>query len=212
MKPTSLYRTLLFTILLCSHSFSFAQSDVFKKRVCRTINMTDSIIHNNLKPLPDADDSTLIHYIEKAVMNGDVAAYTIEGALFSKKHTLEYIQARPFYGYDTPVSYDPPHGEVMMPRKRKFPYEHVHEYRIVEDWIYNPNNGKTNMQILGIAPVLDVYSYDGIYERKETLYWLKYEDIRNIIAHYEQYRPRNTFAGRLWESYFESNVKPSEMK
>ncbi len=89
----------------------------------------------------------------------------------------------------------------------------LHSYKILEEWKFDPVQGKTEIQITGIAPC---YSpYDGDPNKKREYYpvfWARYNDTRDIIARYEQYHPTNTIAGHIWNDYFFTDIKPTPLE
>jgi hypothetical protein len=117
-----------------------------------------------------------------------------------------------FKDIDTIIVVDPTDGnEKLQIVRRCDPLAHA-KLRVLEEWVFNPATGKTDVQILGVAVIDERYSFNGSLKDMTTLFWLKYADIQPILARYNQYHPSNTLALRIWDGYFLSDVKPGKVK
>ena len=212
-------RNKLTVILLLAGITSFAQKNgnslatVWKKQVARVIDMQepeDTIVHH----LRDAgNNTTLTEMMVNAIKTGNVAAYSNYDNTFSTKLTIAQINEMTSSKLDTVVMTDPVTGkEVMKIISRDMNYDLIHKFRLLEDWTFNPGTGKTEIQIVGIAPIREIYGEDGSFRGVQAMFWLHYNDALPIISHYEQYHPNNTIAEHIWNDYFLSEVKPSEVK
>ena len=116
-------------------------------------------------------------------------------------------------GIDTLMIVDPVTGleKLFVPDKDPH-FERMAKLRILEDWTFDLIAGKTDIQIVGIAPVQDVYGDDGVYRGSKGMFWVKYNDARSIIARYERYHPENTIAAKIWYDYFLSDTMPAAQK
>jgi hypothetical protein len=77
--------------------------------------------------------------------------------------------------------------------------------KVMQRWVFDPATGKTVIELQSLAPVLGIA---GNIPELMTMYWVKFADAKYIINKYDRYHPENSFAGRLWESYFRSDLKP----
>ena len=61
-------------------------------------------------------------------------------------------------------------------------------------------------RILGIAPVKNVITSQGVNLGEQELFWVYYPDLRPILAKYEVYNGKNYGARMSWEELFESRM------
>ena len=89
---------------------------------------------------------------------------------------------------------------------------HLHNYKIMEEWNFNPLAGKTEIQITGIAPCYSIFDDKWVNRTYHPVFWTRYRDVREIITRYEQYHHTNIIAAHIWNNYFFSDVKPQIVK
>ena len=216
MYKSCIVKSVLLIAFLAAGTSSFAQKAAdatWKKRVIRVIDIsqpTDDKLHH----LRDAGaDSLLTEMLVSSILAGKVVAYTAWETQFSTTMSIANVKEYIAPIVDTMVVVDPVTGkENMKIVKRDFDYEKIKKLRILEDWTFDPIAGKTDMQIVGIAPVQDVYGDDGVFRGSKGMFWIKYNDARSIIARYERYHPENTIAAKIWYDYFLSDTMPAAQK
>ena len=148
-----------------------------------------------------------------AIKAGKLTAYATYDNDFTTKLTAEGLKEITKTKTDTVIITDPVAGkEEMKIVHMDFNYNAIHKYRVLEEWTFNPNTGKTDIQITGIAPVRDIYGTDGTFRGVQAMFWVHFNDIHSILARYEQYHPDNTIAMHVWDDYFLSEVKPEGVK
>jgi hypothetical protein len=87
--------------------------------------------------------------------------------------------------------------------KQEFNYRNVTDFRIMEEWRFNRKTGKTDIQIVGICPLRQVWNArHDIKIGKMPMFWLRYEDVRDEINQYELNHPHHNIGSSLWDSYF----------
>jgi hypothetical protein len=212
----SLYITIFISALLLSASTIHAQTAApisWKKRVARTIDMSEKEDTARHKLRNMGSDSLLVQMMVSAVQTGKLSAYNTWDALFSTKISQAELKERFASKIDTIIVVDPITGkEQIKLRKTDVNFEQLQKVRILEDWTYYPTSGTTQIQIIGVGPVQDVYGDAGDYRGQQIIFWLKYNEAKTIIDRYEQYHPGNTLSGHIWSDYFLSDVKPKEHK
>jgi hypothetical protein len=155
------------------------------------------------------DDTSLIELIVTGVENNEIPAWSVEHEPFGKRLTKARFAKLVAPEVDTEIIGDPnTNTEIIRYIRRDFDGTAVHKYKILEDWTFDPITGKTVVVIKGIAPIKDIINHKDIVIEKKTMFWLHYTDLRKILDRVEQYHPGNTFAMRIWDSYFISDVKP----
>ena len=78
--------------------------------------------------------------------------------------------------------------------------QQVDHYGIIEDWIFDKEQGQMVVQIRAIAPMV----------QGKPLFWLSYPDIRRYLAQYEVYADEKE-ARLTWDEYFESRQFSSKI-
>ena len=179
----------------------------WKKQVTRDIDMKpeeDTVLHH----LRDQNgDISLFEMLVNAVKSGKLTAYNNIGPFFTNTLSVAALNDAMSPKTDTEVITDPVTGNSMTTVvTRDFQYSNIHKYRILEEWGYDPVAGKTEIQVTGIAPLMDVYT--GSYSGTKSVFWLHYADARGILATYEERHPDNTLASHIWKDYFRSDIKP----
>jgi gliding motility associated protien GldN len=81
-----------------------------------------------------------------------------------------------------------------------------YKFRIKEEVVFDKESSRLFWRILGIAPLKNVTTSQGVNLGETELFWVYYPDMRPIFAKYEVYNGRN-FSGRMsWEELFESRM------
>ncbi len=185
---------------------------IWKKQVAREIDMRekeDTKVHH----LKDVTfDTTLAEMITSAAKSGKIAAYSNFDHV-TKLTKIEVDQILFGDKPDTVTLTDPiDKHEIQKIIYHDFNFDAVHKYRILEDWSFNTATGNTDIHIVAVAPVREIYGEAGDFRGVQAMYWVHYTDILDILARYEHYHPNNTFAGHIWDDYFLSEVKPKAEK
>lgn len=81
-----------------------------------------------------------------------------------------------------------------------------YRFRVKEEVIFDKESSRLFWRILGIAPVKDVITSQGINLGPTELFWVYYPDMRPIFAKYEVYNGKNYGARMSWEDLFESRM------
>jgi gliding motility associated protien GldN len=81
-----------------------------------------------------------------------------------------------------------------------------YKFRIKEEVIFDKESSRLFWRILGIAPVKNVITSQGLNLGETELFWVYYPDMRPIFAKYEVFNPKNFGAKMSWEELFESRM------
>ncbi len=81
-----------------------------------------------------------------------------------------------------------------------------YKFQIKEEVIFDKESSRLFWRILGIAPVKNVITSQGINLGETPLFWVYYPDMRPIFAKYEVYNGKNFGARMSWEELFESRM------
>ncbi len=185
---------------------------VWKKTVSRVVDLkrpTDTLTH---LLLDHSADTTLFEYLIHNVKNGSLVAYKIDNYTYNEKLTKDDLNKILKPADDTILLTDPVTGaESMKTIADQFDISSVHKYRIVEDWTFDPSGGETNMAIKGIIPLQDV-RINNDYLGVRGMFFVKYAEAQKTIEKYNQFNPTNTLSMKIWDDYFQDDVKPGVAK
>lgn len=81
-----------------------------------------------------------------------------------------------------------------------------YKFRIKEEVIFDKESSRLFWRILGIAPVKNVITSQGIDLGPTELFWVYYPDMRPVFAKYEVYNGKNYGARMSWDDLFESRM------
>ena len=81
-----------------------------------------------------------------------------------------------------------------------------YKFHIKEEVIFDKESSRLFWRILGIAPVKNVITSQGVDLGESELFWVYYPDMRPIFAKYEVYNSKNYGARMSWEELFESRM------
>jgi gliding motility associated protien GldN len=73
--------------------------------------------------------------------------------------------------------------ELILPLRA----EEVTGYLIKEDWIFDKQRSSRQVRLIGLAPVVNVYSESGELKGQKVLFWLYYPECRYLFAPLEVY-------------------------
>jgi gliding motility associated protien GldN len=92
-------------------------------------------------------------------------------------------------------------------KSRDIVLDSFYKFRIKEEVIFDKESSRLFWRILGIAPVMNVYTAQtNQYVGTQELFWVYYPDMRPTFAKYEVYNGKN-YSGRMsWEELFESRM------
>jgi len=214
MNRSNLYKIALAAILCSICSTAFAQTgNTWKKKVARVIDLVQKE-DNKVHHLTNAEqDMPLLEMMATALKAGKLNAYAAFDNNFTSKLSPAEINQILGPKIDTVTITNPIDGkEETKIIHRDFDMSVIHKYRILEEWTFDTNTGKTDIQITGIAPIRDIYGDDGVFRGVQAMFWVHFNDLHSILAKYDQYHPDNNIGVNIWNDYFLSDVKPAAQK
>ncbi len=190
----------LFVLALFACAGTFAQNTAlppgvaWRKQVAREL---DFGLINNKK------DSSLAKILVAAIRAGKVHPYSNYNHNFTYKLTGDEITDIVGTKTITVTSIDPKTGkEEVMKRKVEPEYLSVHKYRILEEWTFNRQTGTTEITTKGIAPLLEIFGDDGDFRGIKPLFWVKYQELADVIADDEKINKGRALTTHIWTDYF----------
>ena len=197
------------------------EADVFwKKTIWRVIDTREKM---NL-PFSYPKDP-LINIILEAVKSGEVPVFGANDDDF--KNPIDPKDALTMTGSTTDTVYVPdamnPDSLIPTVITKDFNFDNVKQYRIKEVWFFNKQASTLQVRILGIAPIMDDYSEQGVKRGVKALFWVFMPSLRNILVKKEAFNPfpdgvrltwDDIFTERLFSSviYKEDNVRDERIK
>lgn len=149
---------------------------LWKKRVWREIDTREK---QNIGFRYMGDENSgggmFIEILIDGIKRGKIRAYSSMDDRFttplSKEEVLESLAGKP----DTIPVTDPITGvETIKVIKKDFQPEAITTYRMKEDWIFDRNEGKMIVRIVGLAPVKDII-VDGSFRGKQYFFSFRYQ-------------------------------------
>jgi len=190
------------------------EADVmWKKRVWREVDTREK---QNIAFRYPGDENTgggyFIEILIDAIKKGKIKAYSNFDDRFTSAMTKDQLMEVVGGKVDSVPVVDPVTGiETIKIKHTDFNPDDVTKYRIKEDWIFDRNQGKMVVKIIGIAPYKDIFNDDGSYRASQALFWLHYEDIRGLLANYEVFNPQNDVLRMTWDEFFENRYFSSRI-
>ena len=99
-------------------------------------------------------------------------------------------------------------GRLLLDRNKEIIFRKKRNSK----WTFDPHTGQIGSRVIAIAPLQYVLDETGAWKETNTMCWLRIEDVKSIIAKYEEYHATNTIAQQIWYSYFLSGDKPEVVK
>lgn len=168
---------------------------VLIKRVEKIINLDPpEVLKPNMKDV--TFDTSLFDLIDIMAFAGKLAIYDSEG------HALVYSTdvARP----DTQTITDPvTQREEIKTINHHYYWGSTHPlYSIIQTWRMDLSSGHISVNIDMIAPVFIGPAQGNFPAYHDHPYWLKYEDVKDLIAKYEHNHITAPVMEQIWNGYF----------
>lgn len=97
------------------------------------------------------------------------------------------------------IRYDSVHNDIVL--------DSFYKFHLKEEVIFDKESSRLFWRILGIAPVMNVYTAQTHqFVGEQELFWVYYPDMRPIFAKYEVYNGKNFGARMSWEELFEGRM------
>lgn len=151
--------------------------------------------------------SILMKAIQDGEANGGVTVFSPVDDRFTTPLTIAEVAEKISGGsVDVPI-YDSL-GQVTGTKTvtAEVNLDSFYKFRIKEEVIFDKESSRLFWRILGIAPVKNVITSQGVNLGETELFWVYYPDMRPVFARYEVYNPKNMGARMSWEELFESRM------
>ncbi len=185
---------------------------VYREKIWREIDIREKMnLPFRYAANEDNGNQRFISILMKAIQdgpdNGGVTVFSNIDDRFTTPMTVKEVsQVISGGAVDVPI-YDSL-GNVIGTRSvtAEVNLDSFYKFRIKEEVIFDKESSRLFWRILGIAPVKNIITSQGVNLGETELFWVYYPDMRPIFARYEVYNGKNFGARMSWEELFESRM------
>ncbi len=185
-----------------------ADDAVYRHRIWREIDAREKI---NLPFMYAADENngnqSFISILFKAIQDSAVTVFSTIDDRFTTPMTKSEV-AKAVLGEKIPVINYDSLGNPLPPvyKFRELNLDSFYKFHVKEEVIFDKESSRLFWRILGIAPVVNVITSQGVFLGPKELFWVYYPDMRPVFSKYEIYNGKNYGARMSWEELFESRM------
>jgi gliding motility associated protien GldN len=148
-----------------------------------------------------------ISILMKAIQDSAVTVFDAIDDRFTTPLTISQVAEKISGGIEIVDLYDSLGNKIGTKEVvREVNLDSFYKFRIKEEVIFDKESSRLFWRILGIAPLKNVITSQGINLGQTELFWVYYPDMRPIFAKYEVYNGKNFGARMSWEELFESRM------
>lgn len=185
-----------------------ADDAVYRHRIWREIDTREKLnAPFNYAADENNGNQRFISILIKALQDSSVTAFSSVDDRFTTPMTNAEL-AKAILGDEIDVPVYDSLGNLVGSKKQRneINLDSFYRFRIKEEVIFDKESSRLFWRILGIAPVKNVITSQGINLGPTELFWIYYPDMRPIFSKYEVYNGKN-YGGRMsWEELFESRM------
>lgn len=181
----------------------------WKKVVTRNIDWSEKeeLVSGRVRDV--SGTHVLTAMLTDALMQRKIKTFGATDYQFS--NPLQHDDVTNMYGTstDSVLVLDPITGEKLY-ESISTPFDHwnITRFKVLESWHCDPLTGKISIQLIGIIPMLKLYSDDGKTVGWKPLTLFRYNDIKPIFERHDQFHPSNSFMAQLWNTHFSEASNP----
>ncbi|MBS1743197.1 MAG: gliding motility protein GldN [Bacteroidetes bacterium] len=185
-----------------------ADDAVWRHRVWREIDTREKInMPFNYNAEEDNGNQRFISILMQSIQDSLVTAFNSIDDRFTTPMTKGEV-AKAIGGDEIEIPIFDENGNQTGTKKVRpeINLDSFYKFRIKEEVIFDKESSRLFWRILGIAPVKNVITSQGIDLGPTELFWVYYPDMRPIFAKYEVYNGKNYGARMTWDDLFESRM------
>ena len=186
-----------------------ADDAVYRHKIWREIDAREKI---NLPFRYAADENNgnqrFISILFKAIQDSEVTVFSSVDDRFTTPMTrAQVLKQVAGDAVEIPV-YDEKGNIIRYDKKTKdIVLDSFLTFHIKEEVIFDKESSRLFWRILGIAPVMNVYSSQtNVFIGTKEIFWVYYPDLRPTLAKYEIFNGKNYGARMTWEELFEGRM------
>jgi gliding motility associated protien GldN len=185
-----------------------ADDAVYRHKIWREIDTREKL---NLPFRYSADEDNgnqrFISILLQAIQDSAVTVFSNIDDRFTTPMTIGDV-AKVIAGDSVSVPIYNEAGELTGTRmmRNEINFDSIYKFRIKEEVIFDKESSRLFWRILGIAPVKNIITAQGLNLGESELFWAYYPDMRPVFAKYEVYNGKNFGARMSWEELFESRM------
>lgn len=208
MKNNSVAILLVLLLAFCGNaSGQLTPSQLWKKDVLRIIK-SDTFAHNSKLNLFDI--------LKTDIRNGALTGFSSFDYSHPLLDTLSQKEINDILGprYDTIITIDTEPGkprEITTVHKWLLLRDSIYQYRSFESWAFDPSTLQTRIDINGIGPVWNVYGADHEFRGRQTLFWVKFNELNKLLQA-KQLRALSEFTSLRWADFFKVDTAETQHK
>lgn len=183
---------------------------IYRERIWREIDTREKInLPFRYAASEDNGNQRFISILFKAIQdgpdNGGVTVFSPVDDRFTTPLTVAEVASKISGGVVSVPIYDST-GNITGTKDvvAEVNLDSFYKFRIKEEVIFDKESSRLFWRILGIAPVKNVVTSQGLNLGETELFWVYYPDMRTIFSKYEVYNGKNFGARMSWEDLFES--------
>lgn len=184
---------------------------VFKQRIWSVIDAREKANLAFTNPRVEDNGSQLFFAIlYKAIADGTVTAFKDDRftqPISKEKFATEFGGG----GLDTQAQYNidnPDKVDKYIVRPIELNTDSIYQYQIKEDVIFNKATSELKRRLIGIAPMWPAEIKGKFIQGSKPYphFWVYFPDLRNILAKYRVFNPRNYGANMSWDDLFHQHM------
>ena len=187
---------------------------VFKQRIWSVIDAREKANLSFTNPRVEDNGSQLFFAIlYKSIADGTVTAFKDDR--FTEPISKEkFITEFGGGGLDTQAQYNidnPDKVDKYVVRPIELNTDSIYQYQIKEDVIFEKAHSVLTKRIIGIAPMwpAEIKGKFIAGSKPYPHFWVYFPDLRNVLAKYRVFNPRNYGANMSWDDLFQQHMYSS---
>jgi len=181
---------------------------VFRHKIWREIDIREKLNQTfGYKADENNGNQRFISILFKAIADSNVVAFSREDDRFTTPLKVSEV-AKAVSGETIQVPIYDSLGNITgyVSKTPEVNLDSFYRFRIKEEVIFDKESSRLFWRILGIAPVKDVITSQGVNLGPTELFWVYYPDLRPTLAKYDVYNGKNFGARMSWEELFENRM------
>lgn len=185
-----------------------ADDAVYRHKIWREIDIREKV-NQSFRYSADEDNGNqrFINILLQAIQDSAVTVFSNIDDRFTTPMTIKDV-GNAIAGDSVSVPQYNEAGELTGTKmmRNEINFDSIYKFHIKEEVIFDKESSRLFWRILGIAPVKNVITAQGLNLGESELFWAYYPDMRPIFSKYEVYNGKNYGARMSWEDLFEGRM------